>query len=1158
MRLQQLSLLKYGVFENRTFEFGDGAVDLHLIVGPNEAGKSTLLSGVADLLFNIPERTPYGFRHGMSELAIGATLEHGGDQLALVRRKKRKDPLTTPQGEPLVEAVLYPFLGGADRETFARMFGLDQARLREGGDSFLQGAPHAARAVLEAEGGLAGLGALLADLDTQAEGLFAPTARNKPLNLKLSERKEAEQRARDQSVDERQWSALNARQAAAETLRRTLIARLAEIAGRLTTLERIRRVRPLLAALHTRQAEIAPLAGLPHLPADSEIRRAEAERLLTAGEARLQTLHEALERTEAMQQEAVDVRLIEDAEAIERLVSQRGVYEDRSRALPRRTEDLAGLAAGIAKLKADGGLTGLKDPPAKVDRERLRLAFEAAREGRAAFQRLTETEARLLQDLEAETHQLGAIATVEHLGGLRAHLEQAPRDVARQRFAAGRLLEAAANRLAQEMAWLAPWPGELAALTSAAPPIEAVIEVARSGFAQLDREVADHRRALADAEGRLTDVRAELAKLSGDGAILPTPAVLATARQARDAAWVALRARASTPARGGGDADPDAYEHLVRQADDLADRRQTEADRLAAHVVHSAEAERLADRAAAARTGLGRLANEAAAAKAAWTAQCARTGFPEAITPAEMSAWAGARTRVLEADQALTALRADTAEAAAQTDRQLLALRQALVSADGAVKIEDDADALIAQVTALVRRLEEQQLERTRVEEVVSRLRAELRRSAEAVKTETALAETRACELAEALSRCGLSPASDDIAVAAALDALDKWALELGSHDQMAERVRLVRADVVEFEAEVAGLVARLGQSADGEPGPTLQRLSEALREAQAVQARARHAAQEAAGIGQEIAALREDLAIARADLADLAALAGVDDPSRLAELIGQAQARDDLQSDIDRLRREIDEAGDGRAVEGLQEDVAALEPEALAAEISALEAERQDLGDQRDAASAELAEATRQVALHASGSDAAAALQDAEDARAEASTQAERYVEARSVGALLRWAIARHRKTRAAPLIARASEIMATITAGDFVGLELDFEQGDEPVVVGRRHSGERLASPIMSEGTRDQLYLALRLAAVEERAVRHALPFIADDLLVNGDDERCAAIFDALAHLARSTQVLCFTHHEHLVPIAEHALGTRGYHLHRMTKPSLLVAAS
>jgi uncharacterized protein YhaN len=77
------------------------------------------------------------------------------------------------------------------------------------------------------------------------------------------------------------------------------------------------------------------------------------------------------------------------------------------------------------------------------------------------------------------------------------------------------------------------------------------------------------------------------------------------------------------------------------------------------------------------------------------------------------------------------------------------------------------------------------------------------------------------------------------------------------------------------------------------------------------------------------------------------------------------------------------------------------------------------------------------------------------------------------------------------------------------------------------------------MSEGTIDQLYLALRLSAVEESlAAGVALPFLADDLFINYDDERAAAGFKVLAKLAEKTQVIFFTHHEHLVGVARGAL--------------------
>jgi uncharacterized protein YhaN len=78
------------------------------------------------------------------------------------------------------------------------------------------------------------------------------------------------------------------------------------------------------------------------------------------------------------------------------------------------------------------------------------------------------------------------------------------------------------------------------------------------------------------------------------------------------------------------------------------------------------------------------------------------------------------------------------------------------------------------------------------------------------------------------------------------------------------------------------------------------------------------------------------------------------------------------------------------------------------------------------------------------------------------------------------------------------------------------------------------------MSTGTADQLYLALRIAAIEDY-LDHAepMPFIADDLFINFDDKRAAAGFRVLGELAKKTQVLFFTHHEHLLEVAQKALG-------------------
>ncbi len=80
------------------------------------------------------------------------------------------------------------------------------------------------------------------------------------------------------------------------------------------------------------------------------------------------------------------------------------------------------------------------------------------------------------------------------------------------------------------------------------------------------------------------------------------------------------------------------------------------------------------------------------------------------------------------------------------------------------------------------------------------------------------------------------------------------------------------------------------------------------------------------------------------------------------------------------------------------------------------------------------------------------------------------------------------------------------------------------------------------MGEGTRDQLYLALRLAALELHLEQTTpMPFIADDLFINYDDGRSRAGLEALATLSEKTQVIFLSHHAHLVPLARSVLGDR-----------------
>jgi uncharacterized protein YhaN len=89
--------------------------------------------------------------------------------------------------------------------------------------------------------------------------------------------------------------------------------------------------------------------------------------------------------------------------------------------------------------------------------------------------------------------------------------------------------------------------------------------------------------------------------------------------------------------------------------------------------------------------------------------------------------------------------------------------------------------------------------------------------------------------------------------------------------------------------------------------------------------------------------------------------------------------------------------------------------------------------------------------------------------------------------------------------------------TCGSFGAVDTDFDEADQPVLVGVRPDGRRLRVESMSTGTCDQLYLALRLATLEHYLdSSEPLPFIVDDILSQFDEERARATLEALAYSA------------------------------------------
>ena len=174
MRFSRLDLACFGHFREQSLEFPRTEQDFHLIVGRNEAGKSTLRAALGDFLFGIGHQTPWAFRYDGAELALAARLDVSGGSLELVRRKRRKAALQDADGREVAEGVLAAALGGVSREFFERMCSLDHAGLRAGGQRILESSDDTGRQLFEAAAGIGSFGPLREALgdDFAAIGIF--------------------------------------------------------------------------------------------------------------------------------------------------------------------------------------------------------------------------------------------------------------------------------------------------------------------------------------------------------------------------------------------------------------------------------------------------------------------------------------------------------------------------------------------------------------------------------------------------------------------------------------------------------------------------------------------------------------------------------------------------------------------------------------------------------------------------------------------------------------------------------------------------------------------------------------------------------------------------------------------------------------------------
>jgi uncharacterized protein YhaN len=234
-----------------------------------------------------------------------------------------------------------------------------------------------------------------------------------------------------------------------------------------------------------------------------------------------------------------------------------------------------------------------------------------------------------------------------------------------------------------------------------------------------------------------------------------------------------------------------------------------------------------------------------------------------------------------------------------------------------------------------------------------------------------------------------------------------------------------------------------------------------------------------------------------------------------------------------------------------LLDEAAEVDPDQLEPAIASLTEELETQQKRREELSETIVREEFELRQMDGSSRAAEADEEAQGLLAQLRMDVEQYARLRLASVILKQSIERYREKNQGPVLQRASRLFSTLTLGSFAGLRDDYDEKGEPVLVGLRSDGRTVVGVSgMSEGTRDQLYLSLRLASLEHYLDQNApIPFIVDDILIQFDDDRAAAALRVLADLSDRTQVIFFTHHEHLAQVARKHVAEGKLFVHRLT---------
>ncbi len=1092
MRFQRLHVPAFGPFTDLDLRFTDQLGDLQVIYGPNEAGKSSLLRVIRDLLFGIPVQSADNFLHAYADLRIrGEICNRAGQQLVFQRRKGNKNTLLDAEGHQFPDSVLTQFLGGVDQAYFSAMFGLGAEELREGAQQLLRGEGDIGQALFSASIGGTPVQKVVQVLQEEADRIFKGRATaSVSIRPAANRYKELIKQSREAMVNPETWDRNERELAEVEVVKKGLEEESARLDRDLQWIARCEDALPTVSRLSEVRQRLAQLPPLPDLASDF-IPRVQTARLgVSESKAEVQRLTANIRELQTQLQSChIAPSVLAEAESLDRLHQDLGAYRNHKRSLAELQATLGEIEslirAGMLNLRLIGEFAALESyrlsSPIRLACEEAAGALKSALVGQAA--NAIEAE-ELINQIHTQEAQLQSLPETD-LTALREALAVAAEATDADRSFSSS--ESEEQRLARETVdqhYLVPGaPEDFDATACLAVPSVATIRRYQEQIEGFQREIRGEEDRVRDANKRADAIRADLGRMQRQGE-LPSEDTLRNAREHRDRGWSLVLAEW----KGSGAKEElipglpleEAFPRAIVKADNIADQL-----RLHAEAVAQAEEKRFQlseiERQVADRQKIQDQQDALRKCQESWRTEWSGCRITPS-SPPEMQEW---RDQWSEFRVRLGKLKA--AQESLQKKRNQIQQARKLLAAVLGQSEEKEFSVLFAAAKRLVQDGEQSAGRRIEKTDQLAVLKGEL---AKIQQGRARLVEEANASTERWKSQCAAVGLSEDTSPDAGLTLLRERVDLLAKFDNWrasSNRSQSTAAAIALYEAAISEKAVALGFSSD-----TTEALESvlwmALTAARQSQTRHDQLAEQIQKASSELKNAEALVAQADQTLKDLIQLAGLTAVAELEPLLAHLEQRNSVQAQIDNLRNTLGGLARGQVVDEFVAQVRAENPDALAQRRATVEREK----NEKELTLSGIREKLFQLGnekknLEKAGDAAAAFRQQAESCAATLRQDAARFLRLRLATHLLQSQIERFRKENQGPLLRKSGEVFQAITRGAFSGLGAEFNADDVPVLVGVRPDQAKVPVVGLSDGSRDQLFLALRLAALDRHLEEH-----------------------------------------------------------------------